>query len=450
MYQRAPMKSPSSLLNHLWMPESTRSDLFGRGMFRVFDHGKGGWLYDKRGRKYFDLCSSMWQAPLGHGREDIVDAMARQARKLATAGPIFFTTEAAIELADRLADASPGDLNRVFLTSSGSEATESAIKLVRQYHRMRGDHHRYKFISRYGSYHGAGMGGYSISGRRHRDAMHYPLLPGCLSIMPPKGHGDLLAAEQLRTILEYEGAETVAAFIGEPVAITEFCIPDKDYWPRIRQICDEYGVLLIHDETLVGCCRSGKMFAGELWNVVPDIMIVAKALAATYAPVAAMVVKEKIYQAFGDDVPTPSVQSYGGHAASAAAGAKTLEIYARERMDRVSEALGAKLMERLKHVREKAIVKDIRRLGSWIGIELMNPRTGETLAQGMKGRYSIAKEVVQCLIGLDCAAARMSEGILHVAPPFITTDKELDFIGDVVDKTLRHMEKVIARLPAGK
>lgn len=440
--------SKEAVLQHLWIHESPRADLIGRGMLRVFTHGKGSWLFDADGHKYFDLCSSMWQAPLGHGRDDIVDAMARQARKVATAGPIFFTTEGAIELADRLAESAPADLSRCFLTSSGSEATEAALKLARQYHRLRGDHHRYKFISRYGSYHGAGMGGYAASGRRHRDAMYYPLLPGCLSVMPPTGTNDLIAAEELRTKLELEGPETVAAFIGEPVAITEFRIPDKDYWPRIRQICDEFGILLIADETLVGCCRSGKMWAIEHWDVVPDIMVVAKALSASYAPIAAMVVREHVYQAFGDNVPSPSVQSYGGHGASAAAGAKTLEIFSAEKMDKVAEAVGTKLENRLNGVRSKSIVKDVRRLGCWVGIELANPRTGESLARGLRGHYAIAKEVVQCLLEMGCAAARMSEGILHVAPPFITTDDEIDFIAETVDKVLHRMENVIAQLPA--
>jgi adenosylmethionine-8-amino-7-oxononanoate aminotransferase len=416
-------------------------------MLRVFTHGVGGWLFDTAGNKYFDLCSSMWQAPLGHGREDIVEAMANQARKVATAGPIFFTTEAAVELANRLASVAPGDLNWCFLTSSGSEATEAALKLARQYHRLRGNHHRYKIISRYGSYHGAGLGGYAASGRRHRDAMYYPLLPGCLSIMPPTGTNDIAAAEALRTIVELEGPDTVAAFIGEPVSITEFRIPDRDYWPRIREICDRYGILLILDETLVGCCRSGKMWAIEHWNVVPDVLIVAKALSASYAPVAAMVVRDHVYQAFGDNTPSPSVQSYGGHGASAAAGAKTLEIYTRERMDEIAESVGGKLMERLTDLSGGEVVNDIRRLGCWVGIELRNPRTGQSLARGIRGHYDVAREIVRCLLGLGCAAARMSEGILHVAPPFISSDAELDFISDTVRKALRQMEKVIAQLP---
>src|SRR5581483_3191899 len=210
---------------------------------------------------------------------------------------------------------------------------------------------------------------------------------------------------------------------------------------------DSYGILLIVDETLVGCCRSGKMWAIEHWQVIPDLLIVAKALSASYAPVAAMVVREHVYEAFGDHTPSPSVQSYGGHGASAAAGAKTLEVYTRDRMDEVAETVGRKLMERLDDLSGEPVVNDIRRLGCWVAIELRNPRTGASLARGLRGHYAVAREIVRCLLSLGCAAARMSEGILHVAPPFISNDAELDFIAETVHKTLRHMEKVIAQLP---
>jgi adenosylmethionine-8-amino-7-oxononanoate aminotransferase len=434
-------------LAHLWIHESPRVDLIENDMFRVFTAGKGGWLTDTRGDRYFDLCSSMWQAPLGHGREDIVEAYAGQARRVAGAGPIFFTTEGAIDLADRLAAVAPGDMTRCFLTSSGSEATESALKTARQYHRMRGDHHRFKFISRYGAYHGAGVGGTSASGRRHKDAFYYPLMPGAVHVMPPTGTNDLAAAEEIRTRIELEGPETVAAVIGEPVSITEFRIPDGDYWPRVREICDEYGVLLIVDETLTGCCRSGKMWAIEHWGVVPDLMIVAKSLSAGYAPISAMVVREHVYEAFGEGGGSSSVQSYGGHGASAAAGAKALQIYVDERMDEVAEELGRSLVERLGPVRERAIVKDLRRLGSWIGIELCDPRTGVTLARGLRGRYEVARHIARSLLDQHCAAARMSEGILHISPPYISTEQDLDFVVERINAVLDDMDDLLRGRP---
>ena len=436
-----------SALQHLWMHESPRADLLDKQLLRVFTRGEGCWMYDAEGQRYFDLCSSMWQSPLGHGREDIIDAFAQQARKIASAGPIYFTTEGAIELADRLAKVAPGDLSRVFLTSSGSEATETAIKLARQYHRLRGEHHRYKFISRYGSYHGAGTGGLAVSGRRHRDANYYPLMPGAVHIMPPTGTNDIVAAEALRTTIELEGPETVAAFIGEPVSITEFRIPDREYWPRIRQICDEYGILMIADETLVGCCRSGKFWAVEHWNVVPDVLIVAKSLSAGYTPIAAMIVREHVYQAYGETVPSPTVQSYGGHGAAAAGGAKTLDIYVRERIPELSDSVGRKLMERMQPNAKRAYVKDVRRFGCWVGIELMHPQTGATLARGLRGKYEVAREIIPRLLAHGCAAARMSEGILHAAPPFISTDSELDFIAEKISKVLDELEGVITKLP---
>ena len=428
--------STSSVRDHLWMHESSRRDLFEHELLRVFERAEGCWLEDASGGRYFDLCSSMWQATLGHGRDEIVDAYAEQARKVASAGPIMFTTEGAVELAERLARLAPGDLSRVFLTSSGSEATETAIKLARQYHRLRGEPHRFKFISRYGSYHGAGVGGTSVSGRRRRDALYYPLMPGAVHVQPPTGTNDREAAEALRRTIEMENPETIAAFFGEPVAIMQFAIPDAEYWPLVREICDEYGILLVADETLQGCCRTGTWWGMDHWNVVPDVMIVAKALSGGYAPIAAMVVREHLYEAFTDDVPSPSVQSYGGHGASAAAGAKALELYESEGMPEASERIGAALEQRLARYRDHELVLDLRRLGGWLALELRDPDTGESLAQGLRGTWSVAPLVSRELLAAGCCAARMSEGLLHVAPPLVATDDDLDFVAEAVGTVL--------------
>jgi adenosylmethionine-8-amino-7-oxononanoate aminotransferase len=429
-------RAEAAIRDHLWLHESSREDLYEHGMLRVFERGEGCWLEEANGQRYFDLCSSMWQAALGHGRTEIVDAYAAQARKVASAGPIMFTTEGAAELAERLARVAPGDLSRCFLTSSGSEATETAIKLARHYHRLRGEPHRYKFISRYGSYHGAGVGGTSVSGRRRRDHLYYPLLPGTINVTPPNGENDEEAAEAIRTAIEMEGPETVAAVFGEPVAIMQFAIPGLQYWRRVREICDEYGVLLITDETLTGCCRTGRWWGIQHWDVVPDVLITAKALSGGYAPVAAMIVRERLFQEFGDDVPSPSVQSYGGHGASAAAAAKALEIYESQHMDEVAESLGEKLEVRLNAYWQHELVRDIRRLGAWVAIELQDPVTGASLAQGLRGKWSVAPQLSRLLLGLGCAAARMSEGIIHIAPPLVASDDDLDFVADVVGESL--------------
>ena len=213
----------------------------------------------------------------------------------------------------------------------------------------------------------------------------------------------------------------------------------------MREICDSYGVLLIADETLVGCCRSGRMWAIEHWNVVPDVMVVAKALSGGYAPVAAMIVREHIFSAFGHDTGSPSVQSYGGHGASAAAAVKAMEIYMEGRMDLVAESLGADLHGMLSGVRELPIVGDMRRFGLWIGIELVNPVTGESYATGIKGKYEVAKELSRRLLRLGCAAARMSEGILHVAPPYVSTSEDLEFVAESVVSVLDEMSDMLSQ-----
>jgi adenosylmethionine-8-amino-7-oxononanoate aminotransferase len=233
-----------------------------------------------------------------------------------------------------------------------------------------------------------------------------------------------------------EGPETVAAFIGEPIAITEFTIPDDDYWPRIREICDEYGVLMIADETLTGCYRTGTAWAIQGWGVTPDVLVAAKAVSSGYAPVAAMMVREHIYEAFGDGVPSPSVQSYGGHGASAAAGAKAFEIYETERMGEVAERRGAEMLERLAPLRDHPLVCDIRRRGMWMALELQHPTTGESFKRGLYGKWQTAPLLSRTLLAHGLAAARMSEGLLHVAPPYIATDSDLDFVAERVARVL--------------
>ena len=187
------------------------------------------------------------------------------------------------------------------------------------------------------------------------------------------------------------------------------------------------------------------MWAIEHWNVVPDVMVVAKALSGGYAPVAAMIVRQHVFSAFGSDTGSPSVQSYGGHGASAAAAVKAMEIYMEGRMDRLAESLGAELLGMLSGVRELPIVGDMRRFGLWIGIELVNPATGESYATGLKGRFEVAKELSRRLLRLGCAAARMSEGILHVAPPYVSTSEDLEFVAESVVSVLDEMSDMLSQ-----
>ena len=303
---------------------------------------------------------------------------------------------------------------------------------------MRGEPHRFKFISRYGSYHGTGMGGTSVAGRRRRDALYYPLVPGTVNVMPPTGTNDREAADALRRVIELEGPDTIAAFFGEPVAITQFAIPDADYWPMVREICDDYGILLVADETLQGCCRTGKWFGIEHWDVVPDVMIVAKALSGGYAPMAAMVVREQIFEAFDDNTPSPTVQSYGGHGASAAAAAKALELYESEEMNEAAERLGAELERRLSRYLDHELVHGFRRLGGVGGARAARPATGESLARGLDGNWSVAPLVSRALLEAGAQPRASPRGCCTSRRRYVATDEDLDFvtaaIGTVLDQ----------------
>jgi adenosylmethionine-8-amino-7-oxononanoate aminotransferase len=240
-----------------------------------------------------------------------------------------------------------------------------------------------------------------------------------------------------------EGPDTVGAFITDTIAFADFRIPDPEYWPRIREICDEYGVLMILDETLVGCCRTGEMWAIDHWGVVPDILLTAKALTAGYAPCSAMVVREGIYEDFPDDVPLSHMQSWGGHGLAAAAAERALTVYHEEDMPGVARVRGEWLLRRLEGLRSSPVVKDVRGLGLWVAIEFMDPDTGESLAKGMKGRWMWGRELMQCLHEVGCVAPRMSEGVLQVSPPLTASDDELEFAATATEEVVARMEHQI-------
>ena len=264
-------------------------------------------------------------------------------------------------------------------------------------------------------------------------------MPGTVNVMPPTGTNDREAAEALRLVIEMEGPETIAAIFGEPVAITQFAIPDAEYWPLVREICDDYGILLIADETLQGCCRTGRWWGIQHWDVVPDVMVVAKALSGGYAPAAAMVVREKIYEAFDDDVPSAD----GAELRRARRGRRRRGEGARDL--RVGGhgpgrgAVGGRARAAAGAVpRRTSSCTTCARLGAWIAIELRDPATGESLAQGLQGAWSVAPALSRALLAEHCCAARQSEGIMHIAPPLVATDSDLDFVthavGNVLDR----------------
>jgi adenosylmethionine-8-amino-7-oxononanoate aminotransferase len=268
-------------------------------------------------RRYLDTLSGMWLSNIGHGRREVADAVHAQICQLGYApdGSVHPTT---LRLAARVAALAPDPASRVFFVSGGSQAVETAMKMAKKFHRSRGDAGRYKFISRRGSYHGATHGALSLGGGGGNNGAEYGPLPyGGVRVQGPDqyrnpfggtdGRGDLECAREIERAILNEGPDTVAAVIGEPISASAGVhIPHPEYWPMVREICDRYGVLLICDEVITGFGRTGRMFATEHWGVVPDIIVVAKALTSGYVPIGAAIATKHVADAFAGPTAPPS------------------------------------------------------------------------------------------------------------------------------------------------
>ncbi|MGH2548374.1 MAG: aspartate aminotransferase family protein, partial [Thermomicrobiales bacterium] len=295
-------------IDHVFMHVSPWEDVVKADGLRLINRGLGAKLWDTHGREYIDVISGLWLVNAGHGRKEIADAMAAQGAEVAYVASSTFTTEATAQLASTLAELAPGDLNRVFFCSGGSEAVESALKIAKQVQAMRGFPRRYKVIARRGSYHGMTAGAMSLTAMRN-ETYFGPFMYGVSHVPHPNRYrsdfgvegeqADIMAAKYVEQEIENQGPETVAAVIGEPISSAAgLHVPSKIYWQMLREICDKHGVLLIADEVINGFGRTGKMFAIEHYDIVPDIMTIAKGLSSGYAPIAAAIVRDSVFDIF--------------------------------------------------------------------------------------------------------------------------------------------------------
>jgi adenosylmethionine-8-amino-7-oxononanoate aminotransferase len=379
-------------LERIWFHVTSPQALREPGGMSVFTEGKGCYLTDVHGDTYLDaLSGGAFVTNIGHGRVEVAEAMAKQAAKLAYVTPYCFTAEPTIALAEKLKEITPGDLHRAFFTSGGTEAVETAIKIAKQYQWLKGEQKRSKVISRRGSYHGSSFFAMSISGASHdfNSKIFAPMVPGCVQVphhniyrhdpcMSEEAYAEFCINAVEETI-RHEGPETVAAIIAEPIpAAASIYMPPDDYLRRLREIADKYGVVLIIDEVINGFGRTGKMFASEHWNVKPDIMTMAKGLTSGYAPMGAVMVSEKITAPFdsakGRESGLNHVVSFGGHAASAAAALKNIEIMETEGMVENSAAMGQYLLDGLEELKKYPIVGDIRGKGLLTAVELVQDK----------------------------------------------------------------------------
>ena len=443
------LAAEQSALDHIWFHVTSPQGLRAPGGMKVFTKGEGCYLTDIEGKTYLDgLSGGAFVTNIGHGRSEVAAAMAQQANQLAYVTPYNFVAPPTIKLAVKLGELAPGNLNRVFFVSGGSEAVETAVKIAKQYHWLNGDQKRTKVISRRGSYHGSTLYAMSITGASHEynNKIFSPLVPGCVQVPSHNCYRceyklkypqcEVLCVDMIERAILHEGPETIAAIIAEPVpAAASIYPPPAEYLPRLRNIADKYGILLILDEVINGFGRTGRMFACEHWGMVPDIMTVAKGITSGYAPMGAAITGPKVTECFetsqGRESGLNHVISFGGHAASAAAALKNIEILEHEKLVENSAKMGAYLLEGLNELKKYPIVGDVRGLGLLAAVELVrDKKTRETFRpeDQMPARVTAHMQELGLL-------ARTYQ-VVEFGPPLNAGRVEIEKIIDVMEKTI--------------
>jgi hypothetical protein len=409
----------------------------------IMVRGEGAYVYDSRGHRYLDGLSGLFASQLGHGRTDIAEAAARQASQLGYFPLWTYAHPTAIELAEKLASLTPGDLNRVFFTSGGSEAVESAWKLARQYHRLQGDHDRYKVISRDIAYHGTTLGALTVTSVIPYRTPFEPLVPGAIKVpntnlYRAREHGDDAAAfgrwsaDQIEEAILREGAETVAAVFLEPVQNAGGCFtPPPGYFQRVREICDRHGVLLVSDEVICAFGRLGTWFGGQKYDYLPDMITCAKGMTSGYAPLGALLVNDRVAAPFFEGGNTfLHGLTFAGHPVSCAIALKSIEIFETEQILAHVSGLEGYVQAELESLRELPIVGDVRGTGFFWGIELVRDQATRATFEHDEAERLLRGFVSPELFrrGLICRSDDRGDPVVQVAPPLICEKAEIDFM----------------------
>ncbi|MCP4753589.1 MAG: aspartate aminotransferase family protein [Proteobacteria bacterium] len=418
----------------------------------IVDQGKGAKITDLDGRECLDAIGGGTLAVgIGYGNEEIATAIYEQARRMHYTAPYLGVAPVTILLAEKLAEITPGDLSSTWFASGGSEAVESALKLAKQYYFHTKERGRYKVISRKYAYHGTTAGSISLTGPcpafDFLKFMNEPaVMPGVSHICAPYCYRcelgleypgcEIACAKELEKEIQKQGPETVSAFIGEPVIGGGGCIPPvPEYWPMIRSICDEYGVLMIADEVINGFGRTGKWFACEHWGVEPDIMTVAKNISGCYVPLGAAIVTSKIAEKLSLFL---HVFTFSGHAVACAAGLAAIEIMERENtIEHVAE-VGAYMQEGLKTLYSHDIVGEVRGLGMIAGVELVKDRKTKEI---FSLKEAVSDKVANRALDYGVFLRGSGNSVVEVAPIYDFTKKDVDTLVDALDRSLTDIEK---------
>jgi adenosylmethionine-8-amino-7-oxononanoate aminotransferase len=430
---------------HLWM-HFTRLSAYEHVEIPIIVRGEGCYVWDEHGNRYLDGLSSLFCVNIGHGRADVAQAGADQARELGFFTNWSYAHPRAIELAAKIASLAPGDLNRVFFTSGGSEAVESALKLARQYFKLEGHPNKHKLIAREIAYHGTSLGALSATGITALRQPFEPLTPGGHHVPNtntyrlPHGmsEGDLV--ETIAEKIEFEGPDTVAAVILEPVQNAGGCFtPPEGYFQRVREICDEYDVLFISDEVICSWGRLGEWFGAQRYDYQPDIITTAKGLTSAYAPMGAVIASDRVAEPFLHG--TNSFMhgfTFAGHPICAAVALANIEVFEREGILEHVRANEPLLRGMLDSLRDLPIVGDVRGAGYFQAIELVKDKEtkesfsdeeSETLLRGFLSGELFRR-------GLICRADDRGDPVIQFSPPLIAGPEQFEEIEQILRPVL--------------
>ncbi|MGE3273202.1 MAG: aspartate aminotransferase family protein [Chloroflexota bacterium] len=412
------------------------------------------------GTEYIDGLAGVFTVSLGHGNRRIIDAITQQLNTVAFSPPLHGTNPQAIELARELIEFAPPGVSAVKFVSGGSEATEAAMKMARQYHVNRGNARKYKIIAKYGAYHGATMGALSAGGGWERKSVFEPLLGNMLHVHPPHcfrcpygktydgGACGITCADLVERTIVAEDPETVAAIIMEPISISSagFVVPPPEFFKLLREYCDRHDILLIFDEIITGFGRLGTNFGADYFGVVPDLIACGKGMSSGYAPLAAVLIQEKVNQAFlgaaEDRVEFHHGHTFGGNPVACAAGLAAIRQIKEENLVEHARLMGLRMRERLEAMRATyPMIGDVRGAGLLQGVEIVADReTQRGYSPDVKPGKLIEKAARERGLIFRCATDYVA-----FAPPLVSTPADIDDMCDILDQSLAEVQELLPR-----
>ncbi|WP_433231328.1 aspartate aminotransferase family protein [Micromonospora sp. CA-248260] len=436
--------------DHLWM-HFTRMASYSAGEVPTIVRGEGTYVWDSQGRRYLDGLAGLFVVNAGHGRTELAEAAAKQAAELAYFPLWSYAHPKAVELAEKIASLTPGDLNRVFFTTGGSEAVETAWKLARAYFKRTGRPNKHKVVSRYLAYHGTSMGALSITGLPGIKNDFEPLVPGGIKVpntnfyRAPE-HGDSpeafgrWAADEIRRAIEREGPDTVAAVFLEPLQNSGGCFPPPPgYFQRVREICDAYDVLLVSDEVICSWGRLGEYFGAVRYGYQPDIITTAKGITSGYAPLGAMIASDRLMEPFLTETGMfAHGVTFGGHPVSCAVALANLEVFAREDLIGHVRANEDAFRSTLEKLTDLPIVGDVRGDGYFYGIELVKDKSTKATFDEAESERLLRGFLSTALFsaGLYCRADDRGDPVVQLAPPLISGQEQFDEMEQILRAVL--------------